>query len=320
MAARISVIIPCYNGVATVSHAIDSVIAQSRGDFEIVVVDDGSRDDSLQVLERYADRIKLLRQPNRGPSAARNLGVRNSSGEYLGFLDADDLWRPEFLERTAQVLDTDPQCALVYTDLQLADSRGAIMNARLIGDRGVPTVQDMVRELWPILPSSVLMRRRAFDAAGGFPEALTSFEDVFFWLLVREQGAFRYVNEALAVWRFALFPAPLKLGGGQEEASAIFDRMVRERYGQSGLPHVRARARAPRSILGYIGLQALSDGDRALARRAFAASLRIDPLRIRNYLRYARTYLPMSAARALSSRASRRSRARGADTGESHAQ
>ena len=300
MGARVSVIVPVYNGAATVAAALDSVFAQSYPDFEIVAVDDGSTDDSVKVLERYAPRVRMLRQQNRGPSAARNLGVRNSSGAYLAFLDADDLWRSEFLKRTVAMLDSHPECVLVYTDLELADSTGAAMGARLIGKRGVPTVRDMLERLWPILPSSVVMRREAFERAGGFPEELTSFEDVYFWLLAREQGEFRYIEEPLALWRFALYPAPLKPAGGQEAAGRIFDRMVEQRYGMGGRVHTAGRQRAPRSILGYIGLHALAHGDRPGARRAFAAALRTDPWRFKNYLRYARTFIPDGLARVLS--------------------
>jgi len=297
---RVSVIVPVYNGAATVAAALESILAQSFSDFEIVAVDDGSTDDSMKVLERYRPRVRVLTQQNRGPSAARNLGVRNSSGEYLGFLDADDLWRPKFLERTVAALDKDSASVLVYTDLELADSTGLAMGARLIGKRGLPTVRDMLERLWPILPSSVVMRRDAFERAGGFPEELTSFEDVYFWLLAREQGNFSYIEEPLVIWRFALFPAPLKPAGGQEAAGRVFDQMLQLRYGVSGLAHVAARQRAPRSILGYIGLHALARGDQLMARRAFGAALRTDPWRLKNYLRYARTYLPRAIARALS--------------------
>jgi glycosyltransferase involved in cell wall biosynthesis len=299
-APRVSVIVPVYNGAATVAAALESIFAQYFSDFEVVAVDDGSTDDSMKVLERYRPRVRILTQQNRGPSAARNLGVSNSSGEYVGFLDADDLWRPEFLERTIAVLDKDADSVLAYTDLELADSTGEVMGTRLIGARGVPSLNDMLERLWPILPSSVLMRRDAFGRAGGFPEALTSFEDVYFWLLAREQGAFSYIAEPLAIWRFALFPAPLKPAGGQEAAGRIFDEMLQRRFGVRGLAHVAARRRAPRSILGYIGLHALARGDQITARRAFGAALRTDPWRMKNYLRYARTYLPRALARALS--------------------
>lgn len=299
---RVSVIVPVHNAASTVAAAIESILAQTFTDFEIVAVDDGSTDQSRAELARFGGRVVVVAQQRSGPSAARNTGVRASRGEYLGFLDADDWWRPEMLARTVAALDGDRDCVLVYSDLALVDSAGRELMARLAGPRRPPTLQDMLRRLWPIMPSGVVMRRAAFDAAGGFPEALTAFEDVYFWLLVREHGQFQYIPEPLAVWRFALFPEPLKRGGGQEAAGRIFERMISERYGVSGRLHVTGRRRAPRSILGYIGLRALHDGDRKLARRALARSLRFDPLRVRNYLRYARTFLPAPVARALGGR------------------
>ncbi|HUO05424.1 MAG TPA: glycosyltransferase [Candidatus Binataceae bacterium] len=296
---RVSVIIPVYNSEKTIAAAIDSVLGQTYRDFEIIAVDDGSADSSREILGRYQDRVKILAQKNRGPSAARNYGVRESAGEYLAFLDADDRWYPTMLATMVEVLDAASDCVLAYSDLSLIDSEGRPLDTTLVGDRGAPTVEDMLRQLWPIMPSAVVMRRRAFDRAGGFPEPLTSFEDVYFWLLVREIGPMLYVPEVLGEWRFAHFPNPLKAGGGQEFAGQMFDHMLRERYGVSGLTHVEARRRAPRSILGFIGLHALKEGDRARARRAFARAIEFDRYRVKNYLRYIRTFLPAPLASAL---------------------
>lgn len=302
---RVSVIIPVYNGAATVAHAIESVLAQTFTDYEIICADDGSRDASLDVLARYSGRVRIVRQENQGPSAARNLAVRNSSGAMLGFLDADDLWAPQFLDRTVAILEREPACVMVYTDLAIADSVGRDIHTRLIGERGVPTVEDMLTRLWPILPSSVLIRRSAYERVGGFPEALRAFEDVFLWMLLREVGEFRYLSEPLATWRFSLFPEPLKPGGGQEAAGRVFERMVLERYGRSGHLHVVGRRRAPRSILGFIALEAVREGDRRRARAALVRALRFDPLRMKNYFRLARTFLPPPLARALSGKSGR---------------
>jgi glycosyltransferase involved in cell wall biosynthesis len=302
---RVSVIIPVYNGAATVARAIDSVLAQTFADYEIICVDDGSRDASIDVLGSYEPRVRMLREQNLGPSAARNLGVRNSSGELLGFLDADDLWRPEFLARTVAALDREPGCVMAYSDLAVVDSTGRDLRARLIGDRGVPTVEDMLESLWPIMPSSVVVRRSAYEHVGGFPEALRAFEDVYLWLLLREIGEFRYLPEPLAVWRFPLFPDPLKPGGGQEEAGRVFERMVAKRYGRPGHLHVVGRRRAPRSILAYIALDAMRAGDRKRARAALVRALRFDPYRVKNYLRLARTFLPPALGRAMSGKSNR---------------
>src|SRR5579862_805909 len=107
---RVSVIVPVFNAARTVEHAIESVQAQSFTDFEIIAIDDGSTDGSNEILRRrYGDAVKMLAQKNQGPSAARNFGIANSTGEYLAFLDADDCWKPEFLTTMVAALDREPQ-------------------------------------------------------------------------------------------------------------------------------------------------------------------------------------------------------------------
>ncbi len=237
--------------------------AQTFADFEIVAVDDGSADASIEVLRRHGDAVKVLRQERRGPSAARNRGVANSTGEYLGFLDADDWWKPEFLAKMVAALERDRECVMAYCDLQLVDSLGKPFPTSLMAVREnrSPTMQDMLDALGPIMPSGVVIRRSVLDTVGGYPEPLYAFEDVYLWLLLREKGPFAYLNEELVCWRFAHFPAPLKAPGGQEAAGRIFRQMVMARYRVDPLRHVHARERAPRSILGYIGLDALKRGD-----------------------------------------------------------
>ncbi len=303
---RVTIVIPVYNSAATVSAAIDSALGQTFADREIIVVDDGSTDASAAVLKRYSGQIRMVSQANAGLSAARNVGVRAGSGEYVAFLDADDLWMPTMLERAVAALDEAPECVLAYTALSLIDSDGMELKTSLLGDsiERPPSFDDLFRRLWSIMPSAVVMRRRTFEAIGGFSEQFRSlgYEDVYMWMRVRELGAFAYVAEPLVKWRFSLFPRPLKRGRKEREAAKIFERLVGERWHRGVETLVNARERAPRSILGYIGLRALADGDRLRARNAFARAIQFDPWRVRNYLRYARTYLPAGAARALSGR------------------
>src|ERR1039458_3668927 len=110
--AKVSLIVPVYNGAATISRALAGVFAQSYSDYEVVVLDDGSTDDTASVLAGYGNRVRVISQPNRGLSGARNAGVRASGGEYVAFLDDDDEWMPQKLARSAGVLVQGPNFGL----------------------------------------------------------------------------------------------------------------------------------------------------------------------------------------------------------------
>jgi hypothetical protein len=304
--SNVSVVIPAYNAAATVAEAIDSALAQTLPPFEVIVVDDGSTDSTAKVLARYQDRIRVISQRNGGLSSARNAALRIASGEYVAFLDADDVWMPQMLARTVPFLDADPKCVLVFTDLTVVDSNGKTLQSSLVGGRTeAPTLQQLQHELWPIMPSAVVMRRAVLDEIGGFCEEFRTYgyEDVWCWMRAREHGDFHYVPEHLAVWRFSLFPRALKKSGDRSrESERVFARLMLERYGISAMELIRTRRRAPRSLLGYLGLSAMREGDSRLARQAFREALTVDPLRVRNYLRFLRTFLPKPIARALSGR------------------
>jgi glycosyltransferase involved in cell wall biosynthesis len=278
---------------------------QTVGDFELIVVDDGSTDSTPAIIESYGDRIHPIRQSNAGPAAARNAGVRGAHGQYLAFLDADDRWLPKMLARAAAVLDSDPGCVVAYGNLLMVDSDGRSLATRLIGEEyaHAPSMEEILARMWPIMPSAALIRRSAFDACGGFIEEFrgAGFEDAFLWLRLREQGHFNYIPEPLATWRFSWFPQALKVQPYKRDPQT-FARLVRQRYGVDPSSLVTARIRATRSILGYAGLKALQRGDRRLARRAFAGALKLDPLRARNIFRFIRTFLPARLARSLSGR------------------
>jgi hypothetical protein len=157
------------------------------------------------------------------------------------------------------------------------------------------------------MPSAVVMRRAVLEAIGGFAEEFRSygFEDAYCWLRMRELGEFHYISEPLVRWRFSTFPRPIKSLASNPRARATFARLVDQRWGRSVEPLLRSRRRASRSILGYIGLLELRKGHPQIARAAFRQALALDPLRIKNYLRLLRTYLPPRVARAMTGRTAR---------------
>ena len=304
--ARVAIIVPVYNGAETVAEAIASVLAQTYRDFELIAIDDGSTDSTPAVLRRYANSLRIITRPNGGISAARNSGLGDSSSEYVALLDCDDTWMPTMLERTVAALEGDQSCVMAYTDLAVIDSNGTPLNTSLVGPEVAhpPTLDEMFTRLWPIMPSAVVIRRPALEAIGGFAEEFRSygFEDAYCWLRLRELGPFVYLPERLVQWRFAPYPRPLKNFAAHPESRAMFARLVRERWGRSVEPLLQSRARASRSLLGFIGLTELRNGNPQQARDAFRRALQLDPRRLKNYLRFLRTFLPPGLARVLSGR------------------
>src|SRR5437899_2524577 len=194
----VSVIIPAYNAAVTIAEAIDSALAQTAPPLEVIVVNDGSTDSTGEVLDRYGHRIHVIAQPNAGLSSARNAALRVTRGEYIAFLDADDIWAPQMLARTVPFLDADPECTLVFTDLALIDSNARTLNTSLVGEFATaPTLAQMLTRLWPIMPSAVVMRRSVLDQIGGFCEEFRTYgyEDAWCWMRAREHGHFHYVAE-----------------------------------------------------------------------------------------------------------------------------
>jgi len=204
----VSVVIPTYNRAATVQRAIDSVLAQTYLYFEIIVVDDGSTDNTDAILnERYGDRIRLLHQPNMGQSAARNTGVRAAKYDLIAFLDSDDYWLPGKLE--AQVpLMTDKTVVLSFTNWWKGkDSSGQdyFSQAGLNFGPG-PVILDCPlrimarRQGTGVLTSVTLCRKRAIQRVGGFDERMKIYEDTRMWLRLSFEGKFAVTSEPLAVW------------------------------------------------------------------------------------------------------------------------
>src|SRR5258708_18192606 len=193
----VSVVIPVHNGESTIPRAMASVFAQSYPDYEVIVVDDGSTDGTPAVLAGYGDRIRVMGGVNRGPSAARNTGVRASAGQYVAFLDDDDEWMPEKLARCVPLLDGEADCALVYTLVIKVDQQGRLMPAQSDArpDPESPTLKDLLASPWNVVPSQFVVRRDAFNRCGGFHERLIACEDLYFLLRSREDGHFRCVPQ-----------------------------------------------------------------------------------------------------------------------------
>jgi len=193
-------IIPAYNAEAFIHKAIDSVLNQTAPVEEIIVVDDGSKDGTCGVVESYAPRVRLLRQKNQGPSVARNRAVRESTADYIAFLDADDFWDSKKIERQLDALSTAKDAVLCYTGLlEFNEEEGW---ERFI--KPIPPAQ-VARELRlrnpSIVPSSVLVSRENFLRSGGFDIGLKGSEDWDFAIAMQQLGNFCAIEEPLTLYR-----------------------------------------------------------------------------------------------------------------------
>lgn len=176
---RIAAIIPTYKRAALVSRSIDSVLAQTRPVDEVIVVDDGSPDNTAEVVAAYGDRVRYVRQNNGGLSAARNTGVRVSTCDWVAFLDDDDEWLPNKIEKQIEALEQTPDAVLCYTSLWCHGIDGVIAELRPNPpNRLFPDI----RLKTPFTPISVMVRKDVFNEVGGFNETLKCVEDWEFFI------------------------------------------------------------------------------------------------------------------------------------------
>jgi len=289
--ARVSVILPVHNGASTIGRALESVFAQSFTDYEVVVVDDGSTDDTPSLLADYGDRIRVFSQSNRGVSASRNAGVRSATGDYIAFLDDDDEWMPEMLARCAAVLDQDPNCVLAYTGVLRVDLTGTPMPNQedQTGAIDSPTLAQMLAHPWIIVPSQFIVRRAVFERCDGFDERLMGPEDAYFLLFAREHGYFRGVPDSLVrKTTRPLYPKALN----REPQCELFCQLVRERYGASAAGLIKEFRRKRMKVMKHMARLLLAEGRIHDARRCLARVIHYQPTSIKAYRRYLRTFIP----------------------------
>jgi glycosyltransferase involved in cell wall biosynthesis len=226
VAVKVSVIIPVYNAEHTIIRAVNSVLDQRFESKEIIAVDDGCTDSSFSILATYSDRIRTLRQRNRGAAAARNAGARAATGEYLAFLDADDEWLPGKLRACADALDASPGAAVAYSDMMGSDG------TRIVAMRGAPSLDYLLNNSFALFPSATVVRRWVFKRCGGFSEEFKRTdigEDTFFGLRLREAGEFIHVPEPLVVYNGSrASEAVAKYPGGHRTLT----RLAKKRYGR----------------------------------------------------------------------------------------
>jgi glycosyltransferase involved in cell wall biosynthesis len=204
----VSAIIPTYNRETLVTEAIDSILVQTYSRIEIIVVDDGSTDDTLARLRRYGNRIRVISQNNAGPAAARNRGIAVSNGDLVAFLDSDDLWLPAKVERQVALLHKvgklSPCC---LCNIKMHRSEGETTSFGLaalnpVVDEGIcVNVDEILATRFILFNQGIAVRRDVLEKIGGFDEGLWLLEDHEFALRLSLEGPWAFIREPLVIWR-----------------------------------------------------------------------------------------------------------------------
>ena len=304
---KASIVVPAYNSAATIAKTLHSLLRQTFEDFEILVVNDGSTDGTLSLLDTFSDtRLRIITQANRGLSGAHNTGIHQANGEYVGFCDADDLWLPEKLELHVAHLESNPQVGISFSGSQLIDSSG-----RHIGIRQNPRLKDITAaHVFTRNPigngSSAVIRRAALNDFAYRPAGETERD---WWF----DETFRQSDDIEAWTRFALtldwqiegIPGELTLYRIHTDGlSANIERQfetwgrMKKKIASIAPDFVASHGAAATSYqLRYLARRAISMRDgaaaKSLSRRALRASMR--PLRDEPF----KTLLTACAAEAL---------------------
>jgi glycosyltransferase involved in cell wall biosynthesis len=277
MPPLVSVVMPVYNGAKYLRQALDSALAQIYAPLEVIAVDDGSTDESAEILEAYRPRVVTLRQANAGVSAARNAGIRAARGELIAFLDQDDWWLREKVSRQVALFSADDRLGLAHTAFEQFSTRQNAFVPTPYDTRHSPLLNgDCYEQLLlgnAIFNSTVMIRASVLARSGVFNTAMTgnTCQDYDLWLRVARHYPLAYLPDRLTV---------LRLHGEQgtwNRRAMLGDelRLLERTLGQEGLaatPVLRARVA---QLLDELGVAHLDAGDVRQARRCFGRAFRL---------------------------------------------
>jgi glycosyltransferase involved in cell wall biosynthesis len=298
---RVSIIIPTYNCARYLGRAVDSVCAQTYKDYEILVVDDGSTDDTKEVAMQYGPKLSYLYQQNRGVSAARNHAISKASGELLAYIDADDMWYSEKLARQVAFLDAHRECGMVHSEISVFNEQDEILHVRFNEETKRPVPQGLcVLELLKrshIQTLTVVERRECFDSVGGFDERLPIAQDYLHWIMIAAEGyGVGYLAEPLGKYRWrtgSLMGSPTRL---LEDYVRICDILLQEkhvevRYGEEAAAILRDRLFVVQRDLAY---HDRIQGRNESAKRRLAGLIKDRPGKFELYVDLLKAYLPVA--------------------------
>ena len=280
----ISVIIPTYNRSLTVGKAIESVLQQTYRDFEIYVIDDGSTDNTWDALAPYREYVFYEYKENGGIASARNRGLELAKGDYIAFLDSDDFWKPEKLQRQLECFSKHPEYGLVAT---------RCITNRVDNDFNSISIRKIRRSgksgwVYPALfcrnflrTSSVMVKKECFQDVGKFDEAFPRCEEIDMWLRLSKKYPVGFINDTLTVYT----RRPKETRHNKVEGRKFWLQVLEKNYDPELIPRSMYKKRLGR-IYNHIAESALEDGNREEGKQALDSAFALSPLDFRAWKNY----------------------------------
>ena len=272
----VSVIIPCYNAARFVREAVASVLSQTYRPLEIIVINDGSTDDTEAVLQPYFGQIRYYSQPNHGLSATRNRAISLARGELIAFLDADDVWLPEKLARQVQCLMQNPEIGLVHTNyMKLYDDTGERV-ARQSQDLPNGNCYARLALGNVVQVSSVVLRRECLEKVGTFDDKIPrrTCEDYDLWLRMARHFDFAYIPEPLMLYRRHAANMSNNTQAITQDEAYVLQKALKADPSLAAQAGAQAISERLADLLFAVGYRFFDDGDLAQAGPNFRHALR----------------------------------------------
>ena len=295
---KISVVIPLFNKCESIKRTLLSLTTQTFKDFEIVIVDDGSTDKSAEIVHSFNDsRIRLISQLNSGVSVARNSGIKEAKGEFVAFLDADDEWRPNYLEKVNFLIEKYPECNIISTDYIQRDVHGREIQTKVKGIKwnGLHGILDNYFEVAsqsnpPLWTSAVTIRKKALEEIGGFPVGIKSGEDLLTWARLACRNKIAYSRRPLAIFNIEGYSVKEKPKRVPPEVDIVGEELVKLRnefHPEGMVKYISFWHRMRSSIYMRLGMRRKSI-------REALIGLRYNPLNYKLYVFIILNFLPKS--------------------------
>jgi len=284
---KVSVIMTTYNRADFICLAIDSILSQTYKNLEIIIVDDGSTDETAVKIDKYRNinstRVHIINQPNRGIAFARNRGISEACGDYIAFLDSDDLFLTNKLSKSINFLEHHPEYSMVYSDMEVIDERGCFIEGWLERKKEYSDgyiYKNLLKECF-FVPSAVVARKKVFEDVGGFSEDILGVEDIDLWLRIARNHKIGLLPEPLVQWRchcgnlsknmplvitnmIKVYSKQLMLPGNDPGSWLLLRQRLAEKYFDlAGINftsgnQIRARQNFWRSFLSWPGIMSLA--------------------------------------------------------------